>query len=149
MTWPVLIFAAGFGTRMGALTRDRPKPLIAVAGRALIDHALELARGIGADPVVANAHYKAAMLAAHLGPLGVLVSEERGEILDTGGGLKAAMPLLGSDTVVTLNSDAVWAGGNPLAQLVEAWNPARMDALAAQRDRAVAALAALGPDRAG
>ncbi|MFC4669118.1 nucleotidyltransferase family protein [Seohaeicola nanhaiensis] len=129
MTLPVLLFAAGFGTRMGALTRDRPKPLIAVAGRPLIDHALDLAVGIGAPVIAANAHYKAEMLAAHLTPKGVEISHETPDILDTGGGLKAALPLLGDGPVITLNTDAIWSGPNPLAQLLAAWDPARMDAL--------------------
>lgn len=129
MTLPVLMFAAGFGTRMGALTRERPKPLIEVAGRPLIDHALDLVQGIGATQIVANAHYKAGMLAAHLEPRGVAISQEMPDILETGGGLKAALPLLGADTVITLNTDAIWKGPNPLAQLLAQWDPARMDAL--------------------
>lgn len=126
---PVMIFAAGFGTRMGALTADRPKPLILVAGRALIDHAIGYARGAGAGRIVVNTHYHAAMMAAHLAGTGVLVSEEAPAILETGGGLRQAMPLLGSGPVATLNSDAIWSGRNPLDQLAEAWDPARMDAL--------------------
>ncbi|MCI2400032.1 nucleotidyltransferase family protein [Aliiroseovarius subalbicans] len=122
----VMIFAAGFGTRMGALTRATPKPLIKVAGRPLIDHALDLTRDIGT--VVANTHYLPEQLSAHLAPKGVLLSHEA-EILETGGGLRAALPLLGSGPVFTLNSDAVWAGANPLTSLSQHWNPDEMDAL--------------------
>lgn len=125
----VMLFAAGFGTRMGALTRDRPKPLIQVAGRPLIDHALDLARATRPARIVANVHFHADMLAAHLGPRGVLLSREEPEILETGGGLRAALPLLGPGPVFTMNTDAIWVGPNPLALLASAWNPARMDAL--------------------
>ena len=126
---PVMLFAAGFGTRMGVLTRDRPKPLVEVAGKPLIDHALDLIEAAGAPRTVANLHYKADMLEAHLSPRGVALSLEHPDILDTGGGLKAALPLLGSKTVATMNSDAIWAGPNPLTVLAEHWDPARMDAL--------------------
>lgn len=125
----VMLFAAGFGTRMGALTAARPKPLIEVAGRPLIDHALELVRAIRPARIVANTHYRAEMLAAHLEPKGVEISHELPEILETGGGLKAALPLLGAGPVFTLNTDAIWAGPNPLALLRASWDPARMDAL--------------------
>jgi MurNAc alpha-1-phosphate uridylyltransferase len=115
---PLMVFAAGRGTRMGALTADRPKPLIRVAGRALIDHALAL--GAGCDPVVVNSHYLGDQVAAHLAGRGVAINAEA-ELLDTGGGLKAALPLLGPGPVFTLNSDAVWTGPNPLATLAAAW----------------------------
>ncbi|RLJ41287.1 MurNAc alpha-1-phosphate uridylyltransferase [Litoreibacter meonggei] len=124
-----MVFAAGFGTRMGALTQTRPKPLIEVAGRALLDHALEVAHAAGLRAMV-NAHYKAEMVAAHLQKRPeVEVVIERPDILDTGGGLKAALPLLGGDPVFTLNSDAVWAGPNPLDCLRDAWRPEQMGAL--------------------
>lgn len=124
-----MLFAAGFGTRMGALTADRPKPLIPVAGRPLIDRALDLCRAAGASPIVVNLHYRGEMLAGHLAGQGVSLSWEQPEILETGGGLRAALPLLGSGPVLTLNPDAVWTGENPLAALAAAWDPARMDAL--------------------
>lgn len=127
--FPLMLFAAGFGTRMGALTAERPKPLIPVAGRALIDHALALADAAKATPRVANLHYLGGQIAAHLADRDVALSWERGVILETGGGLRAALPLLGSGPVMTLNTDAVWTGRNPLLQLTEAWDEARMDAL--------------------
>ncbi|WP_135450074.1 MULTISPECIES: nucleotidyltransferase family protein [Tabrizicola] len=127
--FPLMIFAAGFGTRMGALTADRPKPLIPVAGRALIDHALETARGAGADRIVVNTHYRADQMAAHLAGRGVMISHEPGPILETGGGLKAALPLLGPGPVAVLNSDGIWTGNNPLDQLAAAWDGTAMDAL--------------------
>ena len=125
----LMLFAAGFGTRMGALTAARPKPLIEVAGQPLIDHALALADGFGPLRRVANAHYRADQLEAHLAPRGVTVSREQPEILDTGGGLRHALPLLGANPVFTLNTDAVWSGPNPLRLLADAWDPTRMDAL--------------------
>lgn len=126
---PLMLFAAGFGTRMGALTRDRPKPLIPVAGRPLIDHALDLATEVGADPIVVNLHYYAEMLRAHLAGRNVIPRIEAPDILDTGGGLRAALPDLGTGPVATLNPDVIWRGPNPLMQLRAAWNPAVMDAL--------------------
>lgn len=126
----VMLFAAGFGTRMGALTRDRPKPLVPVAGRPLIDHALALVDGAGVSRRVANLHYLGDRLAEYLGPRGdIALSCENDEILDTGGGLRAALPLLGAGPVFTLNTDAVWTGTNPLPRLRAAWDPARMSAL--------------------
>ncbi|CUH49955.1 nucleotidyltransferase family protein [Ruegeria atlantica] len=125
----VMLFAAGFGTRMGALTQNRPKPLIEVAGRPLIDHALDLVNDLQPKRIVANLHYLPDQLEAHLGPKGVLLSHEKPEILETGGGIRAALPLLGSHPVYTLNPDAIWSGPNPLTMLREAWNPDHMDAL--------------------
>ncbi len=129
MTLPVLLFAAGFGTRMGALTADRPKPMIEVAGRPLIDHALDLARDVAPKRVVANLHYKPQILADHLAPQGVITILEWPQILETGGGLRHALPILGPDPVITLNTDAIWSGPNPLRRLLDAWDPERMDAL--------------------
>lgn len=125
----LMIFAAGFGTRMGALTATRPKPLIEVAGKALLDHALDLAGDVAPTRLVVNAHYKAEMVRDHLAGREVTVLHEVPEILDTGGGLKAALPHLGRDPVFTLNSDAIWAGPNPLVDLARHWRPEEMDAL--------------------
>lgn len=125
----VMIFAAGFGTRMGALTRDRPKPLIEVAGRPLIAHALGYVHGANLSPVVANIHYRAGQLQAFLTPLGVRISHESPDILDTGGGLRQALPMLGPGPVFALNSDAIFRGPNPLRQLAAQWRPDDMDAL--------------------
>lgn len=127
--FPLMIFAAGFGTRMGALTADQPKPLIPVAGRALIDHALDVAYDAGAGRVVVNVHYRADQMRAHLAGRPVAISDESDAILETGGGLRAALPLLGPGPVAVLNSDGIWTGANPLAELVAAWDPDRMEAL--------------------
>lgn len=123
----IMLFAAGFGTRMGALTTDRPKPLIEVAGRPLLDHALDLAKDVPC--IVVNAYYKAEQIAAHLAGRNVTLSVETPDVLDTGGGLRAALPLLGASPVYTMNTDAVWAGPNPLPLLADGWDAARMDAL--------------------
>lgn len=139
MPHAVMIFAAGLGTRMGALTADRPKPLIEVAGKPLIDHALALVQNAPVTTVVANVHYLPELMIRHLTPSKVQISDERDEILETGGGLRKALPLLGPDPVITLNSDAVWTGTNPITALLSSWDPDRMDALMAlvPRDRAV------------
>lgn len=135
----LMLYAAGFGTRMRALTATRPKPLIELAGRPLIDHALALAEAAGVERVVVNTHYRADQIEAHLaGRPGVQISHEAPEILDTGGGLRQALALLGPGPVFTLNSDAAWTGRNPLETLSAAWNPEIMDALLllVPRDRA-------------
>ena len=140
MTPDVMILAAGFGTRMGALTADRPKPLIEVAGRPLLDHAIAAARA-GGGRIAVNAHYRADQIAAHLAAHhpDIVLSLEHPAILDSGGGLKRALPHLASDPVATLNADAVWSGPPPLSVLAQAWDGARMGALMllVPRDRAV------------
>ena len=125
----VMLFAAGFGTRMKTLTRDRPKPMIEVAGRPLIDYALDLAREVSPDRIVANLYYKPEQLKEHLEPQGVILSHETPDILDTGGGLRNAVPLLGDGPVFTMNTDVIWSGPNPLELARDAWDPDKMDAL--------------------
>jgi MurNAc alpha-1-phosphate uridylyltransferase len=124
-----MLFAAGFGARMGALTANKPKPLIEAAGKPLIDHALAVADAAEIKKIVVNLHYLGDQIAEHLKNRNILWSWEQGQILETGGGLKAALPLLGDGPVLTLNTDAVWSGQNPLTQLLNAWDPAKMDAL--------------------
>ncbi|MDX8353225.1 nucleotidyltransferase family protein [Cognatiyoonia sp. IB215182] len=128
MTTPILLFAAGLGTRMGDLVKDRPKPMISVAGKALIDHALDLTMIPEVGQRVVNVHYKADMLRSHLARRPVLISDETEELLETGGGLKKALPLLGEGPVLTLNTDAVWHGPNPIETILSAWRP-EMEAL--------------------
>lgn len=135
----VMLFTAGFGTRMGALTRDRPKPLIEVAGRSLLDHALKEVDAAGAERIVANLHYLPEQIVRHLSAReDIVFSDETETILETGGGLLQALPLLGPGPVATLNTDVVWTVGNPVAELRAAWQPARMDGLLllVPRDRA-------------
>lgn len=126
--FPLMLFAAGLGTRMRPLTDSLPKPLIPVAGRPLIDHALTLARAAGCAPIVVNTHYLADLVTAHLAGQDISFSHEP-VLLETGGGLRAALPLLGAGPVMILNSDAVWTGQNPLVQLARAWDARRMDGL--------------------
>lgn len=125
----VMLFAAGFGTRMGALTAQTPKPMVKVAGKPLIDHALAQVRVIHPKRIVANLHYLPDQIRTHLSGQDVAFSDETETILETGGGLRAALPLLGTGPVFTMNTDAVWHGQNPLQQLQEAWKPDVMDAL--------------------
>ena len=126
---PVMLFAAGFGTRMGALTAHHPKPMVHVAGKPLIDHALALTDAAGLTDITVNLHYRGDQIVRHLHNRKIKFSNETSQILETGGGLKAAASLLGQSPVLTLNTDAVWTGENPLTQLLEAWEPDRMDAL--------------------
>lgn len=136
----LMLFAAGLGTRMAPLTDHLPKPLIRVGGKPLIDHALAEADAAGVARIVVNLHYKAAMIRAHLhGRNDLLFSDETARLLETGGGLKAALPLLGADPVYTMNTDAVWSGANPLIQLSDRWQASRMDALLllVHRDQAI------------
>lgn len=125
----VMIFAAGFGTRMGALTRNTPKPMIEIAGRPLLDHALDLVAQAGVSHVVVNTHYLAEQIHAHLADRDVSISHESPRILDTGGGLRKARTLIEDDNVFTLNPDAAWSGQNPLRELQAQWNANDMDAL--------------------
>src|SRR5690606_3470994 len=106
-----------------------PKPLIKVAGRSLLDRALEMGRQAGANRIAVNTHYLGGQIADHLAGTDVAISHEP-ELLDTGGGLRKALPLLGAGPVATLNPDVVWTGPNPLATLAQAWRD-DMDALLA------------------
>lgn len=126
--FPVLLFAAGRGTRMGALGDARPKCLIEVAGKPLFDHALALTDNDAISRRVANAHYKADMIFNHLQGRDVAISHEIERALETGGGLRHALPMLGDGPVVTLNTDAVWSDDTAISALAAAWQP-HMDAL--------------------
>ncbi len=126
----IMVFAAGFGTRMRPITDRVPKPLIRIAGKPLLDHALDLARDAGLSKIVVNAHHLADQVEAHVsGMADVRLVREWPRILDTGGGLRNALPFLGMGPLYTMNSDYVWSGPNPLRQLGETWDPARMDGL--------------------
>lgn len=125
----LMFFAAGFGTRMGALTQSTPKPMLIVDGKPLIDHSLDLAMDCGFKTMVANLHYLPDVLEDHLVARSVKTLRESPNILETGGGLRNALPLLGDAPVVTSNTDAVWRGPNPFQILLDAWNPDTMDAL--------------------
>ncbi len=127
-----MILAAGLGTRMRPLTDNCPKPLLPLGGGAMIDLALDHAVAAGVRRAVVNLHYLGGMIRDHLAGRAapeILFSDEQPEILDTGGGIAQALPLLGATPFYAINSDAIWVGANPLAVLAAAWDPARMDAL--------------------
>jgi MurNAc alpha-1-phosphate uridylyltransferase len=125
----VMLFAAGFGTRMKHLTANQPKPLVQVGGKALIDHSLEIARAVSPETILANLHYLPEMLIEHLAGSDVQTIVEQPDILETGGGLRNALPILGQGPVITMNTDAIWVGPNPVQMALDAWNPDEMDAL--------------------
>ena len=139
-----MVLAAGLGTRMRPLTDDRPKALVEVGGRALIDHVLDRLAEAGVERAVVNVHWFAERLEGHLaararGPE-IIISDERTELLETGGGLKKAAPLLGHEPVFVANIDSVWIDrGDALNQLARLWNPSIMDAalLLATREGAI------------
>jgi N-acetyl-alpha-D-muramate 1-phosphate uridylyltransferase len=139
-----MVLAAGLCTRMRPLTDDRPKALVEVGGRALIDHVLDRLAGAGVARAVVNVHWFADRLEAHLKARGrgpeIVISDERAELLETGGGLKKARGLLGDDPVFVANIDSVWVDrGDALTELVRLWDPERMDAalLLARREGSI------------
>jgi len=150
-----MVLAAGLGTRMRPLTDTKPKPLIEVAGRTLLDRALDNFEAAGVTRIVVNAHYFADQIEAHVsaraangGAAQYLISDERAELLETGGGVAKALPLLGnSDPLLIANADNLWLDGaeNTITRLAAEWAPERMDALLLVIDRAEAA----GYDGAG
>jgi len=131
-----MVLAAGLGTRMRPLTDDRPKALVEVGGRVLIDHMLDRLVEVGVDTAVVNVHAFADRLEAHLmarqarglGPR-IIISDERPQALETGGGIKHALPLLGDGPVWVANIDSVWieSGAPALDAVAAAWDPDRMD----------------------
>jgi MurNAc alpha-1-phosphate uridylyltransferase len=129
-----MVMAAGLGKRMRPLTASRPKPLIEVAGRALIDHSLDRLRAAGVGKAVVNVHYLAAALEAHLDRVDgieIAISDERKQLLETGGGLVRALPLIDADPFLAVNSDNLWVDGpvDTLRLLASNWDGAKMDAL--------------------
>lgn len=128
-----MVMAAGLGKRMRPLTASRPKPMVRVAGKPLIDHTLDRLAEAGIANAVVNVHYLPDSLIAHVGARKVprcIVSDERDLLLETGGGMVKAQPLL-PDPFFCLNSDNVWLDGpvNAFAQLSRIWDPVAMDAL--------------------
>lgn len=130
-----MIMAAGLGKRMRPLTATRPKPLVHVAGKAMIDHCLDKLWEAGVMKVVVNAHYLPDALEAHLNgvnyPFDIRISDEREQLMETGGGLVHAEPLIDEDVFFCINSDNLWSDGpsNSLQRLAERWNDNEMDAL--------------------
>jgi len=128
-----MVMAAGLGKRMRPLTASRPKPLVMVGGKPLIDWSLDRLIEAGIPRAVVNVHYLADALEAHVRGypgIAVTVSDERDRLLETGGGMVRALPHL-PDPFFCLNSDNIWLDGprNAFAELSAAWNPAEMDAL--------------------
>src|SRR5499433_2397515 len=129
-----MVLAAGLGVRMRPVSDRIPKPLVAVGGKALIDHVLDRLAEAGVEMAVVNVHYLADQIERHL--VGrqtprIVISDEREELLDTGGGVVKALPVLGEAPFFHLNSDAIWIDGvRPnLLRLADIFDPARMDAL--------------------
>jgi len=129
-----MVFAAGLGTRMRPLTDAVPKPLIKVAGKALIDHTLDRLTPAGITTAIVNVHYQAKKIEAHLlerqAPR-IIVSDESNKLLGQGGGIAKALPLLGNKPFFIANSDAFWIEGpaSNLRRLAKSWNPDKMDIL--------------------
>ena len=129
-----MVFAAGLGTRMRPLTLETPKPLVKVAGKALIDHNLDRFAAAGVERAIVNVHWLADKIEAHLegrtAPH-IMISDERDRLLDQGGGIRKALPLLGEEPFFLCNTDAFFVEGprSNLARLAAAFDPARMDAL--------------------
>lgn len=129
-----MVMAAGKGTRMRPLTDTKPKPLVSFMGAALIDHVLDRLEAAGIEEVIVNVHHFADDIEAHLAKRRfprIVISDERARLLDTGGGARHALHLLGDEPVVTFNSDSVWVEGwgSNLGNLIAAFDPDRMDAL--------------------
>ena len=129
-----MLLAAGLGTRMKPLTDTRPKPLIEVGGRTLVDRVLDKLVAQGVTRAIVNVHYFPDMLAAHVlkrTDIEIIVSDERDEVLETGGGVIKALPLLGDDAFFVINTDVTWAtaGDSTFSDMVAAYDPTRMDAL--------------------
>lgn len=138
MTSPVttaMVLAAGLGTRMRPLTDTIPKPLVPLKGRPLIDHVLDRLKVAGVTTAVVNVHHHADKLEAHLKKRkkkpAITISDERGVLLDTGGGVVRALPLLGDKPFLIHNSDSVWIEGvgSNIARMITGWDPERMDSL--------------------
>ena len=129
------VLAAGLGKRMRPLTATRPKPLVEVAGKALIDHAIDRLRAAGVGKAVVNVHYLADAVEAHLGRqadgLDIAIADERAKLLETGGGVANALPLIDADPFLVVNSDNYWIDGpaDTLHLLASLWRDGDMDAL--------------------
>lgn len=130
-----MILAAGLGKRMRPVTEDRPKPMVPVKGRPLIDPTLERLKAAGIKHVVVNLHHAGSVLREHLSgnmPDGMTVEfSEESQLLDTGGGIKKALPSLGDAPFFVVNGDAMWRGGtlSVFARMAQQWRDGKMDGL--------------------
>jgi MurNAc alpha-1-phosphate uridylyltransferase len=129
-----MVLAAGLGLRMRPLTERMPKPLVPVAGRALLDHVLDKLGDAGVSEAIVNVHYLPDQIIDHVAARAkprVTISDERNQVLGTGGGVVKALPVLGQAPFFLVNADTMWIDGvRPnLARLAETFDPARMDIL--------------------
>jgi MurNAc alpha-1-phosphate uridylyltransferase len=137
-----VVLAAGYGTRLKPLTDRMPKPLVPVAGRPMIEYALDHLRAYGIEEVIINVSHLKDQLTAYVSDihdLTIKISEET-DPLETGGGLKKALPLLGNEPVFTINSDIIWLddGDSTLERLTRHWDDAKMDVLLLAQSKAKA-----------
>lgn len=145
-----MVLAAGLGQRMRPITDTLPKPLVKIGGKAMLDHMLDRLADAGVEDAVVNVHHLAGQVEAHVAGRArprIAISDERAELLETGGGVKKALPLLGAAPFFHVNSDALWREtGRPAMHVMsEAWDPARMDMLLLLAERKTS----LGFDGAG
>lgn len=130
-----MVMAAGLGKRMRPLTATRPKPLVEVAGKALLDHVFDRLRSAGVARAIVNVHYLADALEAHLGHrvkgIEVAISDERDQLMETGGGIVQARAMIGEDPFLVVNSDNLWVDGptDAIRMLAARWDDVTMDAL--------------------
>jgi N-acetyl-alpha-D-muramate 1-phosphate uridylyltransferase len=145
-----MVLAAGLGQRMRPITDRMPKPLVSIGGKPMLDHALDRLAEVGVTHAVVNVHHLADQIERHVAGRqlpAVAISDERAELLETGGGVVKALALLGHEPFFHLNSDSLWVerGVSNLGRLAAAWDGARMDALLLLADRA----RSMGYDGAG
>lgn len=136
-----MVLAAGLGQRMRPITDTLPKPLVRIGGKTMLDHALDRLAAIGVANAVVNVHHLADKIEAHLAARtlpAITISDERAELLETGGGVTKALPLLGDEPFFHLNSDSLWVEGEAsnLAAMARTWSPERMDMLLMLANRA-------------
>jgi MurNAc alpha-1-phosphate uridylyltransferase len=129
-----MVLAAGLGKRMRPITDTIPKPLVRVGGRAMLDHALDRLAAAGVETAVVNVHHLAEQIEKHLAGRGrprIVISDERAALLETGGGIAKALPLIGPGAFLVLNSDSLWIEGpqSNVARLIACWDAETMDIL--------------------
>ena len=130
-----MVLAAGLGSRMRPITETLPKPLVKVHGKTLLDHGLDMLEKSGVGKAIVNVHHHADQVESHIKSRSdfekIIVSDERSGLLDSGGGVKKALPLLGDNPFYVLNADSFWIEGcQPnLARMAECWDPEKMDVL--------------------
>ncbi len=129
-----MVLAAGIGTRMRPITDQMPKPLVRIYGKTLLDYGLDALESIGAKDVITNVHYLSTQIEEHVCERkhpNIIISDESDELMDSGGGVKKALPLLGDEPFFLLNADSFWLEGSKpnLELLAESWVPEEMDIL--------------------